>query len=149
VPRPVQQPLRPAEQHQRADDAVQLVPQLLVLFHVAGERGNLQTRKRLARRAERAVIARLPILTATVHNGKPGQRKRRTPSLTFPPHAHAPRPSRPTPAQTLHPAALAAALRCSAMEQFQACGWSSWFSFLVALMAVAFSTIALSKALSE
>lgn len=33
------------------------------------------------------------------------------------------------------------------MEQFQTCGWPSWFSFLVALAGLAFSTIALSKAL--
>lgn len=34
-----------------------------------------------------------------------------------------------------------------AMEQFQACGWPSWFSLLVALVAVAVATIALSNAL--
>jgi hypothetical protein len=48
VRRPVERRLRPGEQHQRANDAVQLVPQLLVLLHVARERCNLQTRQRLA-----------------------------------------------------------------------------------------------------
>lgn len=33
------------------------------------------------------------------------------------------------------------------MEEFQACGWPSWLSLLVALGAVAFATIALSSAL--
>jgi len=33
------------------------------------------------------------------------------------------------------------------METFQACGWPSWLSFLIALAGIAFSTLALSKAL--
>lgn len=39
------------------------------------------------------------------------------------------------------------ALRCGVMEQVQACGWPGWLSFLVALGGVAFSTVALSRAL--
>lgn len=59
--------LRAHQPDERADDAVKLLIQLLALPDVAEDRRDFETRQRLARRAERGVVARGPIVTAAVH----------------------------------------------------------------------------------
>lgn len=59
--------LRPDQLNQRANDPIQLVTELLILPDVAEHHGNLETRQRLARRAQRGVVARVSVLPTAVH----------------------------------------------------------------------------------
>jgi hypothetical protein len=59
--------LRCYELDESSDDAIELVVQARVLLNVATHDRDFQTRKCFASRAQRAVVARRPILSAAIH----------------------------------------------------------------------------------